>query len=78
MDAFLYLAQLLGLSTENIESGRCRNLLMDVKCRDSVFSCNISRAEKILERDSATQPNFLLLSKAFLDVVKKQKVLTLP
>lgn len=51
---------------------------MDIKCHDSVFLCNLTKAEKIAERDSATQTNFLSLGKASLDVIKQQKALTLP
>lgn len=69
------MAQLLQLNAENIESGLFRNLLMDLKCHDPVLFCNITEAEKIAEKDPATQTNFLLSSKAYLllDVIKLEE-----
>lgn len=48
---------------------------MDLKCHDPVLFCNIAEAEKIAEKDPATQTNFLLSSKAYLllDVIKLEE-----
>lgn len=69
------MAQLLQLSAENIESGHFRTLRMDLKCHDPVLFCNITKAEKIAEKDPAIQTNFMLSSKAylFLDVIKLEE-----
>lgn len=44
---------------------------MDLKCHDPVLFCNITEAEKAVEKDPAIQMNFWLPSKAnLLDIIK--------
>lgn len=71
---FLSLAQLLQLSAGNTESGLFSNLLLDLKCHDPILFRNITKAEKITEKDPGIQTNFLLSSKVdLLDVIKLEE-----